>query len=287
METLEKGEFIKKLTKPPMGADPSLKNEPQTIHPGGVTYTNADGAKKGFWPLYEMKPEALKSIIDDIAMVSTRMAKLLYVDVFMAISQMAGVQPRNELELTKRDLERLQKLGPVIDLNVAEIRIGLHRILDIMARRRMILPKPQSIANIPLHFDIVSLMEIAQRSAVTVGMKDTFATMGELSTAAKAAGVPDPIRVINLDKSVREYADKSNYPAACIFTEKEVMEHDKVRAKAAQQAAAPNQAMAAVDAAKSLSQTQIAPGNALGALLGRGGGGGGGGLAGMSPAGSA
>ena len=40
METLEKGEFIKKLTKPPMGAD-------------RVTYTNADGAKKGFWPLYE------------------------------------------------------------------------------------------------------------------------------------------------------------------------------------------------------------------------------------------
>ena len=101
-------------------------------------------------------------------------------------------------------------------------------------------------------------------------MKDTFATMGELSSAAKAAGVPDPLRVLDLDKSARKYADISNYPSDCVFTPDEVMQHDQIRAKASQQAQAPGQAMAAVNAAKTLADTSTGPGTALSGLMGGG-----------------
>ena len=113
-ETRRKAEFIEKGVRPPMGANPELKNEPSSIVPGNITYTSTDGGKKGFWPLFEPNPQWLAGITADIDKINARINQCLFVDVFMAITRMEGVQPRNELELTKRDLERLQELGPFI-----------------------------------------------------------------------------------------------------------------------------------------------------------------------------
>lgn len=267
METREKAEFIKKLTKPPMIASPELKNEPQSIWPGHITYA-INGGNIGFKPAFEVSAPALTPLVADIEKISERINRTFFVDVFMAITQMQGVQPRNELELTKRDLERLQRLGTTIDLAEIELKAAIERVLDIMQRRKILKPMPKSLAGVPLKIEFINLPRIAQRSSRAVAMKDFLATMGGLSSAAKAAGVPDPLRVVNLDKSAREFADVTDYPIACLFTDDEVAQHDHEREKAMQAAQAPQQAMAAVNAAKTLSQTQVAPGNALGALTG-------------------
>ena len=267
-ETLRKAEFIEKLVRPPMGANVELKNEPSSILPGMTTFMSTEGGKKGFFPLFEVQPAALAPLVQDIEKVSQRIDKALYVDVFMAIPQMDGVQPRNELELTKRDLERLQKLGPVIDLVEGQLAAGIHRVIDIIQRRRLLKPMPTSLHGVPLKVSFESLMRLAQRSAASVAIKDVFSTMGELSSAAKAAGVPDPIRVFNLDKSARKYADLANYPNDCLFSEDEVKQHDAVRSQEMAKAQAPDQMMAGVKAAQTLSQTQLPGGNALGALMG-------------------
>ena len=272
METRRKAEFIEKLVRPPMGADPEMKNEPSSILPGNVTYTNSSGQKKGFWPLVEVQPAALAPMVQDIEKVSQRSETALFVDVFMAITQMQGVQPRNELELTKRDLERLQKLGPVIDLVEAELKMAIARVLDIMERRKMLKPKPASLQNVPLKIEFVSIMRIAQQSSRAVGMKDFFSTMGGLSSAAKAAQVPDPLRKVNLDKAAEKFADYTNFPADCLYTDKEVADHDKIRQQEMAKAQAPQQAMAGVQAAKTLSDTKVGGDSALSALMGGGGG---------------
>jgi len=268
LETRRKAEFIEKLVRPPMGANPEMKNEPSSIVPGNITYTNTEGTKKGFWPLFEVAPAALAPMVQDIAQVNARIEKALFVDVFMAITQMQGVQPRNELELTKRDLERLQKLGPVITLVEEELRQALTRILDIMERRRMLKPKPAALKDVPLRIDFLSLMRIAQRSATAVSMKDFMATMGGMSSAAKAAGIPDPLRKVNLDKTAEKFADVTNFPSDCLYTDDEVKEHDKIREQASQGAQAPEQMTAAVNAAKTLSETNTGGQTALSQLLG-------------------
>jgi hypothetical protein len=268
LETRRKAEFIEKLVRPPMGANPELKNEPSSIIPGNITYTNTENGKKGFWPLFEVQPAALTPMIADIKEVNARIEKALFVDVFMAITQMEGVQPRNELELTKRDLERLQKLGPVIELVEAELRIALERVLDIMQRRKLLKPKPASLQKIPLKISFLSIMRIAQKSSTAVSIKDFMATMGGVSSAAKAAGVPDPLRKVNLDKMTDHFAEVMNVPQDILYTDQEVKQHDEIRSQEMAKAQAPNQAMAAVQAAKTLSETQIGPGNALGALTG-------------------
>jgi hypothetical protein len=275
LETRRKAEFIDKGVRPPMGANVELKNEPSSIIAGMITYMSTEGGKKGFWPLFEPQAQWLAGITADIDKVSARIERCLYVDVFMAITRMEGVQPRNELELTKRDLERLQQLGPFITLFENEFgNPFFERLLDIMTRRKILKPLPDSLKNVPLKIKYTSIMRLAQQSAEAVGMKDFFGTMGGLSSAAKAAGVPDPLRIIDLDKSGRRFAEVTNFPTDCLFTDQEVKTHDAIRARAQQQAQAPQQAMAAVTAAKTLSDTNVGDSNnALSQLLGGGGGG--------------
>lgn len=273
-ETLRKGEFIEKGVRPPMGAPVELKNEPASIMPGMITYGTMTNGKIGFTPLFEVNAAWLEGITKDIALVSSRVDRCLFVDIFMAITQMAGVQPRNELELTKRDLERLQQLGPVIELVENALADAIRRVLAIMARRKRLRPLPQSLRGVPLKISFISIMRIAQRAAEGQNLKEFLATMGEASEAAKAAGLPDPLRKVNLDKWADELAESDNIPAHIMFTDAEVLDHDKARAQATQQSQQPANLMAAVEAAKGLSQTSTAPGNALSSLMGGQGGGG-------------
>ncbi len=271
LETRRKAEFIEKGVRPPMGANPELKNEPSSIVPGMITYMSTDNNRKGFWPLFEVRPEWLAGITADIDKVNARIDKALFVDLFMAISRMEGVQPRNELELTQRNLERLQELGPFIHMFENEFAApALRRVLDIMQRRRLLKPMPKSLQGIPIRINYVSIMKLAQNATESVSMKDVFATGGALSSAAKAAGVPDPLRTVNLDKAFREYGNRNNFPQNLWYTDNEVDEHDQAVQNAKQQQQVPGAAMAAVQAAHTLAQTPLSGNTALRAMVGPG-----------------
>lgn len=270
LETRRKAEFIGKGVRPPMGADPALKNEPASTIEGQITYFSTEGNRKGFFPLFEPNPQWLPGITADIQMVSERIKDALFVKLFMAISQMEGVQPRNELELTKRDLERLQELGPVIDLAEKEIDAILIRVINIIIRRKLVAPMPPSLQRTPLKIVYTSILRLAQRAAESVSMKDVFQTAGVMSSAAKAAGVPDPLRTINLDKALRHYADLNGFPGTLFFTNQEVQEHDQIRTEEMQKAQAPQQIQPMVDAAHTMASTNLGGNTALSALMGGG-----------------
>lgn len=239
LETLRKAEFIEKGVRPPMGADPSLKNEPYSTMPGMTTFVSSENGKPGYWPLFMPQPQWLEGLTADIDKVNARIDKALYVDLFMAISRMEGVQPRNELELTKRDLERLQELGPVINLAEKELDVCIMRLLNIMHRMRLVKPAPPSMRGVPLKITYTSIMRQAQKGAEAVAMKDFFATAGALSSAAKAAGVPDPLRTVKLDDALSHYGDLVDFPSTLFFSDGEVAQHDKIRQQEMQKAQAP------------------------------------------------
>lgn len=268
VETRRKAEFIEKGVRPPMGADPELKNEPASILPAQITYFNSNGGKKGFWPLFEVRPDWLVGLTKDIEVVQQRIQQCLFVDVFMAITRMAGIQPRNELELTQRDLERLQVLGPFVDLFENEFGApAIKRVLNIVMRRRMLKPLPPSLRNVPMKITFTSIMRLAQKSAESIAMKDVFQTMGVMSAAAKAAQLPDPLRNIDLDKAARHYAELNNFPQSCIFTLDQVEANDQARQAGKMQAEALPTTMQGVQAAKIMSETQIPGDNLLNAVL--------------------
>jgi len=268
LETRRKAEAIEKTVRPPMGADVEMKNEPSSIRPADITYVNTSNGKKGFWPLFEMKFD-LSAMMEDIKEVQGRIQRYFMVDVFMAISQMEGVQPRSNLEIAERKGEKMQRLGPVIGLWKNEAADQLARLVDIMTRRRMLKPLPNSLKHIPLKFEFLDMVTLAQLGAETAAMEQTFKIGGELATAAQAAQLPNPLRILNLDESYRIYADRMSFPIKGLFTDSEVAEHDHARETAKAQAQIPPAAMAAVSAAQSLSKTDIGGGqNVLSAVLG-------------------
>lgn len=276
LQTLRLNEFIEKGVRPPMGAHPDLKNEPASINPAHITYMSTDTGKKGFWPLFEVQPQWVTAMVETIKGCAERIQRGLFVDVFNAISQREGVQPLNELELSMRDLERLQKLGPPITVTLGALSEGFHRMLDVLDRRRLIPPPPDSMKGVPVKVDYISIMRLAQQNSKAAGLKGFLATLGGLSSAAQAAGVPNPIRKFNLDDMSVQLSELAGVSSRFVYSDNEVAAHDAARAKVQQQAQQTAQLPAMVDAAHSLSQTQISGGNALGALLGAGGGGGGG-----------
>jgi hypothetical protein len=252
-----------------MNANVAMKNEPSSILPGHITYTDTTNGAKGFWPAYEVQPAALPPMVEDIKEIQQRIERCFFVDTFMAISRMEGVQPRNELEITKRDLERLQVLGPFVTRFETEFASpAIQRALAIMDRRKLLPPKPKSMQDVPLKIEYVSMMKLAQRSAEIGNIRETLATAGSLSEAALAASMPSPLRVLNLDESIRIVADLSAYPSKGLRSEQEVAQMDQQAAQQKQAQAAGAATLPAVQAAQSLSQTNIQGPNALSAILG-------------------
>lgn len=275
VETRRKGEFIEKLVRPPMVAGVDMKNEPSSILPGHITYTNTESGKTGFKPAFEVSPAALPPMIEDIKEIQARIKDCFFVNLFMAITQMAGVQPRNELELTKRDLERLQALGPFVNLFTTEVAgPAVMRGLDIADRRGLLKPRPPSLIGMPLKVDCISMMKIAQAAAANTGIASVVAQAVQMSQGAKESGAPDPLDNIDLDEAIRMMAENGQVTSKVVRGAKEVADLRKIKAHAQAAAGALKLGPAAVDAAKSLSETNPQSG-ALGALLGgpRGAGG--------------
>lgn len=268
LETMRKAEFLEKGVRPPMGADPELKNEPASILAGMITYVSQDQGKKGFWPLFEVQAQWLQGLMQDIAGVSERIKRTLFVDVFLAISQMAGIQPRNEMEITKRDLEKLQVLGPFVDRFENEFAgPALKRAMAILERRRLLKPIPESLARTPLKISYMSIMRLAQSASEGVAIKDTLAVGGSLSAAAKAAGLPDPLRQAKLDKMYRDYAKSQGVGMSYFFTDTELEQNDQAAAAGREQAQVLPTTLAGVQAAKVASETEIGGDSLLNAVL--------------------
>jgi len=259
-ETKRKLEAIEKLVRPPMGADPELKNEPSSTLPGHITYVNSASGKKGMWPLYEVKPD-LAAMLEDLKEVKENIAKNHLVDVWMAISQMEGVQPRNAIEIAERKGEKLQRLGPVVGMiKTEDAEYSLQRIAKIIERRRLLRPMPASLRGVPLKLHFMDMVTLAQLGAETANMESTLAFAGNLGALAMQSGQAPPLRIFDLDESMRLVAERKSYPVRGLFTEDEVKTHDQVKAQQAQAQQAVQAGQAAVQAAGELGKIDVGPG---------------------------
>ena len=272
VEQMRKGEFIDKLVRPPMGASPKMKQEPSSIIAGQVTYTSTENGEKGFWPLFEVQPAALGPMVEDVKEVQSRVDRCFFVPVFQAITRMEGVEPRNELELSLRQGEAIQQLGPVIDLHEGEVASpAIRRVAGILLKRGLLKPVPPSLRGVPVQIKHVSTLRLVQKAAATAPIEQTLSFAARLTEGAQAAGVAPPLRIFKLDKVARQYADDLAFPADTMFTEQEMAQQDQaaIQQKQAQDLAAGG--MAAVQAAQGLSQVDVGGGrNAVQALLGTG-----------------
>jgi len=274
-------EAIEKMVKPPMMADVSMKNLPSSVIPGELTYVQ-DLARGGIKPIYQVDPK-VADLERLIAVIQERIKRWFFNDVFMMISSMPGVQPRNELEIAQRREEGLQQLAPIIDKFSYEHAPQIfERLIDIIARRRnkdgtpLLRPRPASLANIPISIEFISSLTIAQRGAATASIEGGLKLAGAMEEVW-----PGVKNNIDENATIRNFLDDINFPKKNLRAPEQVAAMAKAMAQAQAQALKNQQAAqlagTAVQGAKALSETDVGGGqNALAALLGTQGGAGGG-----------
>ncbi|MEN8146330.1 MAG: portal protein, partial [Campylobacterota bacterium] len=93
IEEKRKAQAIAKMVNPPLHGPASLRDKPISSIPGGAsTYDTGQGQEK-LSPIYQTDPR-VQELMLDIEKVEGRIDKAFFVDLFMAISNMEGIQPK-------------------------------------------------------------------------------------------------------------------------------------------------------------------------------------------------
>jgi hypothetical protein len=218
---------------------------------------------------YEVPYQTIELLGADVQGIKQAIDDGTYASLFMAITNMNGIQPRNVEEIASRNDEKLTQLGPVIErVNNEKLEPAIDRTFDVMNSRGMLPDAPPAIANMDLKIEFVSILAQMQRMVGIGQIERTVSFIGNLSAVFPEA--PDKL---NTDEMIDEYADRAGAPQKIIRTEKEVeqIRAQRAQAKQMQTAAAMAQpAQQGADAARLLSETDTGDGqNMLQKMMGQ------------------
>lgn len=260
-ETNRKAQAIDKMVSPPVVADVAIRNQPTSLLPGGVTYVSG-ASQIGVKPIFTVQPP-IQEMMGDIQEIQNRIKTIFYNDLFMMISQLDTV--RTATEIAERREEKLIMLGPVLDRLQNECLDPLiTRIFNIMWRGRLLPNPPESIRGREIKVQYVSMLAEAQAASKTIAIERVVGFAGTV-----AAGAPDVLDRIDVDKAVVLYAEGLRVPAPMIRPDEQVTEMRKAREQERQAATLLDQTQAGANAAKTMSQAEIGGGqNALTAIAG-------------------
>jgi hypothetical protein len=211
---------------------------------------------------YEVPYQAIGAIREDIGDIKQAINEATYADLFMAITNMQGIQPRNIEEIAARNEEKLTQLGPVIErVNNEKLEVVIERTYGIMDRMGLLPPAPDVLRDAPdLKIEFVSILTQMQRM---VGLGQIERGVGFIGNLA---GIfPNVVHKIDANELVDEYWDRSGAPPKALRSSEDAdadAEAEAQNAQAAMAAEAAGKAApaagVAVDAARLLSEAPMA-----------------------------
>lgn len=262
--TKRRDQVVDKLVNPPMTAPNTMKNEPTTVIPGGVTFL-PPGQNGKFEPAYVVHPQAVSAIGELIQQTQTRIKTAYFEDLFLMISNLDT--ERTATEIVARKEEKMLMLGPALERQHDELlRPAIQRMYGIMKRYGILPPNmPQEVANGHVGVDFVSILAQAQRAVSTAALERLWQFVGNI-----AAAVPTALDNMDADESVREYAEMVGAAPKTILEYAKMLALRKARDDATQKQLAMQNSLAAVQGAQTLSKTDVGGGvNAMQLMAGR------------------
>jgi hypothetical protein len=231
-EEKEKGKAIMKMVSPPLSGPPSLRNVPVNSLPGGLTIYSGVGGQE-LKSIYTIDPR-LGELREDMNAITQRINQAFFVDMFLAITTMEGIQPRNELDILSRNEERLLQLGPVLErLHGEFLEKLIDRTFNQALNAGILPPIPEVLAGQDLRIKFISSLAIAQRAVVT-------ADLDRLLLAVTQVAQIDPSAIKKLDgqQYVDEYARAIGVPPRVVrpddvVEEMEAAEQEQIQAQQA------------------------------------------------------
>lgn len=209
---------------PPLHGPASLKNVPASGLPGGLTTYDATGTHV-LRPIYETKLR-LGELMQDIEKVERRIEMAFYTDLFRAITNMEGIQPRNQEELLQRNQERLLELGPPLERVHGEFLARMvDRQLNQADRAGILPPAPEEIQGKEMTVRFISSLAMAQRAVAVGGIERIANFTGGLV----AAGWTDAIDKLDADQMIDEYGTAIGTPARITVPDENVKRKREAR----------------------------------------------------------
>lgn len=228
-EQQRKLEAIDKMVRPPMTGPTSMRNNPASILPGSITYSDEMNGK-GFRPAMEVRVN-LNDLRADIRDVQERINRAWYADLFMMLANLEGVQPRNVMELAERKEEKLLALGPVLEnIYNGQFRPVIELTYEKLNAAGKLPPPPVEIQDQNLKIEYTSILAQAQKAVATGSVERLFAFGGQV-----AAMKPDVLDKLDGDQAIDEYAEMLGAPASIVVSDDKVKAIRERRAQQIQQ----------------------------------------------------
>lgn len=233
-----------------------LKNQPKAVT--SVAAADLDISKLVVVP-HKIDYAMVNVIAETVEKTKQSINEATYADLFMAITNMQGVQPRNMEEIAARNEEKLTQLGPVIErVNNEKLEIAVERIIAIMQRAGLLPPAPEILREAPeIKIEFISILTQMQRM---VGLGQIERAVGFVGNAA--AMFPEVRHKIDAMEMVDEYWERAGAPAKILRTTEDAQADADQESQNAQMAQAAESAgkaapagKVAVDAAELLSKT--------------------------------
>lgn len=253
-----KAQGLDKLVNPPLTGPPSIRNVPVNSLPGGLTiYSGGDRQKLESLYTINLPLDQLRVEMDTI---EQRVQQAFFVDLFLAISNMEGIQPRNQLDIISRNEEKLLQLGPVLERIHGEFLEPLiERTFNQAARAGILPPPPPALEGQELKVKFISSLALAQRAVITGDIDRFTAFVGSLASL----GMEGALDKYDDQNAVDEYGRAVGVPARLVRSDDAVQ---LIRDQRAQQQAAlqqQEQAAQGVEMAKTASETDTGGKNLL------------------------
>lgn len=243
LQVLRKQQAIDFGIRPPLRGPASLNNLHVALQPGRIV-AQAMVDKDNFGAIWEVDARMIQAIREDVLDTREAVDRGFYADLFNAITNMRGVQPRNVEEIASRNEEKLTQLGPVVErVHDEKLKVCIDRAFEIVLPT--LPPPPPELQGVDLDVEFVSVLAQAQRLVGLGGIERTF---GFASSIAEA--FPEVLDTLDPDAAMDEYADITGIAAKIIRSPEQRQELRDQRAQAQQAEAAAAQAAAAAPAAK-------------------------------------
>lgn len=252
-----KAQGIDKMVNPPLIGPASVRNVPVSSLPGGLTIYDGDSSRNKLEPLYQVN-FSLGDLKEDMDRVERRIEDAYFVELFLAISNMEGVQPRNELELSERNGERLLQLGPVLERVQSEFLDPLiSRTFTQMAAEDLLPPPPEELEGQTLKVNYISSLAQAQRAVDTRGIDRLTQYVGGLRSMEMTDA-----KKFNTDKAIEMYADLTGVSPEVINDDDQVAQERQAEQEQMQRAQQVEQAQQLAQAGAAAGQIDMEGDNA-------------------------
>jgi len=266
-EVRRKAQAIDKTVNPPMEADIQLKNQPASLLPGGITYTQGlmQTGNPGFRSVYGNWRPGIGEISEDLQEIRDRIKKIFFNDLFQTASQFETRSNVTAVEWDMRKSESLVMLGPVLERIYFEgLKPIVERAFGIMSRSNILPPAPAEIRGAPINIEFINMLSVAQQAASTAGIDRLLQVAGSL------AGVdPAVMDNIDIDFALDKYSSLMNNDPRLIRSPQQLAQIRKLREQQQQAQQQAELAEKMAQGAKTLSETELGGGqNALQAMAG-------------------